>query len=1273
MYRDNLETKHHFILLLKNADDARRDIEKHLSPEKVNEYNKICAARNMAFAKLIELDVEFMCLEGGKTRIVIDDEFYDIKNSELKQYLGADKFETLIASKSQNVITMQDLKEGCSNDIKQSNVYAIPAPQTLQTGRDIENRIKELSQMGGTGIERNPYAGMQPQQAAPQPAQPYMQPIFNPYIGTQPINPYAIPYMNPYLIQPGMYPGYGMYTQQMQQPSSIPGSADIDNTIKKELDQALKAAEKAKEDAENKSKELEEAKLAASKAEKETLSARNEKQKTEKELNDALRKVALSDAEALRAREEADRTAQLLKETEKESNALNKKTLKSQDELMQMQKELENARKTAEIAMAESENAKRKAEETSIELEKAKLEAENANKGYEAAVEEAKKINHELESSKEAVRKAEQESTNAKAQAENANKKMEEALKNVRQRENDAEQQIAYAKAIAEKANNDALLAKESANNALQEKEMALKESSEAKKEAEKARSEMIAAQNELNSLREKSEVIRREAEQTVNETQLKLENAKKELELATAETRQIKEEALQNAEKAAIEAKNIAKNADIRYEQAKHDAEEKLRASEEKYKQEIAFLKEDFEKKSIEKTEQYEQILSKQNHEYQLSIENLKKHLDEKERLIQEANATIEAEKEERKKLLEKAEMEKNEIICKAAEMENSLQKEMKEKISELRAEADAAISKSAVERERINHEFEEKRKELEDNLALERKNIKAEAEEQIQNSEKILQEKLESTKAECDSYVNEANQKINEVQSLIAQERIKAEQYKNLAYTDSLTGIGNRAAYNDYISQMTAEFFCFAFIDVNHVKRTNDFMGHEYGDKLIKLTADGLTSILGEHVFRIGGDEFICIIENERRQTVKMKMQKLREHFASTYIDDGVTPISVAIGYEFGNIDSDLHKMYENAEERMYNNKEKMKANRGTDENENPSELEKECDSTNSSSQPIETETVSDGNTPLDDNNHAEDIDYESLLDGNIIEDDDISFQEHEEETAINNEQTDDAIDYESLAEMTDAVDASENNFTDDSLTDNVIQSEVNQIPALTDSPEKIRTSDDFNYEELEEDVLQLDEHTAFRDISQEERYLSVENLTYSYSLIKYNKNNKDCFFQIIACPVYAGGKELIIWAMDMEYTRTLISDFSSEDKSVSVEMDDISVRMESNYINGGFHVDIILADKDIEKYQMHIETSEQNAKVGSGHLDEMIDGISVSIYPLGSSNTGTGAESLYIFRDGQQSQFGKTDMDGIFTMDGNAYISQWDEQNHLKLKRI
>lgn len=101
-------------------------------------------------------------------------------------------------------------------------------------------------------------------------------------------------------------------------------------------------------------------------------------------------------------------------------------------------------------------------------------------------------------------------------------------------------------------------------------------------------------------------------------------------------------------------------------------------------------------------------------------------------------------------------------------------------------------------------------------------------------------------------------------------------------------------------------------------------------------------------------------------------------------------------------------------------------MKANRGTDEKEDPSELEKECDSTNSSSQPIETETVSDGNTPLDDNNHAEDIDYESLLDGNIIEDDDISFQEHEEETAINNEQTDDAIDYESLAEMTDAVDA-------------------------------------------------------------------------------------------------------------------------------------------------------------------------------------------------------------------------------------------------------
>jgi diguanylate cyclase (GGDEF)-like protein len=58
----------------------------------------------------------------------------------------------------------------------------------------------------------------------------------------------------------------------------------------------------------------------------------------------------------------------------------------------------------------------------------------------------------------------------------------------------------------------------------------------------------------------------------------------------------------------------------------------------------------------------------------------------------------------------------------------------------------------------------------------------------------------------------------------------------------------------------------------DINNLKVVNDKFGHEYGNKLIVSSANAIVAIFGEeNTYRIGGDEFAVIIENEDDQIVK------------------------------------------------------------------------------------------------------------------------------------------------------------------------------------------------------------------------------------------------------------------------------------------------------------------------------------------------------------------------------------------------------------------
>jgi diguanylate cyclase (GGDEF)-like protein len=107
-----------------------------------------------------------------------------------------------------------------------------------------------------------------------------------------------------------------------------------------------------------------------------------------------------------------------------------------------------------------------------------------------------------------------------------------------------------------------------------------------------------------------------------------------------------------------------------------------------------------------------------------------------------------------------------------------------------------------------------------------------------------------------------------------LVAQETIS-----NLASYDPLTGLPNRRLLVDRIHQA----FAFSarsglegallFIDLDNFKDINDTLGHDIGDQLLQQTAKRLKSCMreGDTVARIGGDEFVVILESLSKQPIE------------------------------------------------------------------------------------------------------------------------------------------------------------------------------------------------------------------------------------------------------------------------------------------------------------------------------------------------------------------------------------------------------------------
>jgi diguanylate cyclase (GGDEF)-like protein/PAS domain S-box-containing protein len=95
----------------------------------------------------------------------------------------------------------------------------------------------------------------------------------------------------------------------------------------------------------------------------------------------------------------------------------------------------------------------------------------------------------------------------------------------------------------------------------------------------------------------------------------------------------------------------------------------------------------------------------------------------------------------------------------------------------------------------------------------------------------------------------------------------RLAESKVRHLAFHDALTGLGNRYQLRESLSELhEGETACLMFLDLDGFKVINDSLGHDAGDRLLKVVAHRLVGMLrhGDVGIRLGGDEFVLLLRH-------------------------------------------------------------------------------------------------------------------------------------------------------------------------------------------------------------------------------------------------------------------------------------------------------------------------------------------------------------------------------------------------------------------------
>ncbi|GJD97955.1 EAL domain-containing protein [Methylobacterium iners] len=150
-------------------------------------------------------------------------------------------------------------------------------------------------------------------------------------------------------------------------------------------------------------------------------------------------------------------------------------------------------------------------------------------------------------------------------------------------------------------------------------------------------------------------------------------------------------------------------------------------------------------------------------------------------------------------------------------------------------------------------------------------------------------------------------------------------------LAHKDALTGLHNRASFQDRLKEMlarakrTGSEVAVLCLDLDRFKAVNDTLGHPVGDTLLRKVAERLQSALreGDVVARLGGDEFAVLqADAVQPQAAETLAARLVDLLGRTYLVDGhMLNIGTSVGVAVSPTDgSDMDELMKRADLALY-----------------------------------------------------------------------------------------------------------------------------------------------------------------------------------------------------------------------------------------------------------------------------------------------------------------------------------------------------------------
>jgi diguanylate cyclase (GGDEF)-like protein len=158
------------------------------------------------------------------------------------------------------------------------------------------------------------------------------------------------------------------------------------------------------------------------------------------------------------------------------------------------------------------------------------------------------------------------------------------------------------------------------------------------------------------------------------------------------------------------------------------------------------------------------------------------------------------------------------------------------------------------------------------------------------------------------------------------------KSAQLEEVARTDSLTGLPNRRALEEWAIKQSKGASRHGFplwvvlCDLDSFKEINDTFGHEAGDTVLRTFAGNLRKLtrISDMCGRLGGDEFLIVISHVNGDNIELAINRFRELFCSLSFPFAGQSVSISAtfgvaGSESGDL-KDFDALVRKADEMLY-----------------------------------------------------------------------------------------------------------------------------------------------------------------------------------------------------------------------------------------------------------------------------------------------------------------------------------------------------------------